>query len=147
MPLSGAEVFLCPLHATHPNAKDSAMCECEKKLNQLSSAEVPDFTTVGFTTGSEVVANAETLNAALATLQDVEALAIKGCVTGSVSGQQICFTLPILGRFCFTSPVPIPARAQVKVCFQSCGAILPTGAKVTVYVNGRAIFTKVIGRC
>jgi hypothetical protein len=114
--------------------------------------EVPDFTDAGFTassevTANEVAANAETFNAALATLQDVEALAISGCVTASVSGNRICFSIPILGRFCFPSPVPIPARAQVKACFQSCGRIIPSGVKVTIYLNGRAIFTRVIGRC
>jgi len=114
--------------------------------------EVPDFTAAGFTassevTANEVAANAETFNAALATLQDVEALGISGCVTASVSGNRICFSIPIFGRFCFPSPVPIPARAQVKACFSTCGPIFPTGAKVTIYLNGRAIFTRVIGRC
>ncbi len=123
------------------------MCECEKQLNQLSAAEVPDFTAVGFTASSEVSANAETLNAALATLQDVEALAIKGCVAGRVSGRQICCTVPIFGQICFPWPAPIPIGARVIVCFQTCGTTTPTGLKVTIYVNGRAIFTKVIGRC
>jgi hypothetical protein len=114
--------------------------------------EVPDFTAAGFTassevTANEVAANAETFNAALATLQDVEALAISGCVAASVSGNQICFTIPIFGRFCFPSPVPIPTRAQVKACFQTCGRIIPSGVKVTIYLNSRAIFTRVIGRC
>ena len=123
------------------------MCECDKQPNNLSAAEVPDFSEAGFTASSEVSANAETFSAALATLQDVEALAISGCVAASVSGNQICFTIPIFGRFCFPSPVPIPARAQVKACFQTCGRIIPSGVKVTIYLNGRAIFTRVIGRC
>ena len=109
--------------------------------------EVPDFTAAGFTDSSEVTANAETFNAALATLQDVEALAISGCVTASVSGNQICFTIPIFGRFCFPSPVRIPIGGQLKACFSTCGRIIPTGAKVTIYLNGRAIFTRVVGRC
>jgi hypothetical protein len=109
--------------------------------------EVPDFTAAGFTASSEVTANAETFNAALATLQGVEALAISGCVTASVSGNQICFSIPIFGRFCFPSPVPIPIGAQLKACFSTCGRIIPTGAKVTIYLNGRAIFTRVVGRC
>jgi hypothetical protein len=109
--------------------------------------EVPDFTATGLTDSSEVAANAETFNAALATLQDVEALAISGCVTASVSGNKICFTIPIFGRFCFPSPVRIPVGAQLKACFQTCGRIIPTGAKVTIYLNGRAIFTRTVGRC
>jgi hypothetical protein len=117
------------------------MCECDKQPNNLSAAEVPDFSEAGFTASSEVSANAETFNAALATLQDVEALAISGCVTASVSGNQICF------RFCFPSPVRLPVNPQLKACFSTCGRIIPTGAKVTIYLNGRAIFTRVIGRC
>ena len=109
--------------------------------------EVPDFTATGLTDSSEVAANAETFNAALATLQDVEALAISGCVTASVSGNQICFSIPIFGRFCFPSPVRIPVGAQVRACFQTCGRIIPTGVKVTIYLNGRGILTRVIGRC
>ena len=109
--------------------------------------EVPDFTADGFTESSEVTANAETFNAALATLQDVEALAISGCVTASVSGNQICFTIPIFGRFCFPSPVRLPVNPQLKACFSTCGRIIPTGAKVTIYLNGRAIFTRAVGRC
>ena len=109
--------------------------------------EVPDFTAAGFTDSSEVTANAETFNAALATLQDVEALAISGCVTASVSGNQICFTIPIFGRFCFPSPVRLPVNPQLKACFSTCGRIIPSGAKVTIYLNGRAIFTRVVGRC
>jgi hypothetical protein len=66
------------------------------------------------------------------TLQGVEALAISGCVTASVSGNQICFTIPIFGRFCFTSSVRIPIGAQFKACFQTCGTIIPTGVKVTI---------------
>ena len=138
------------------------MCECEKQPNNLSAAEVPDFSETGFTASSEVSANAETFSAALATLQGVEALAISGCVPGSVSGNQICFTIPIFGRFCFPSPVPIPPGSQVKACVQTCERIISpipprppipprvkvtTGVKVTIYLNGRAIFTRVIGRC
>jgi hypothetical protein len=46
------------------------------------AGEVPDFTRAGFTASSEVSAQADTFNAALTTLQDVEALAISGGVTG-----------------------------------------------------------------
>lgn len=111
------------------------------------ASEVPDFTSAGFTASSEVSAQADTFNAALTTLQDVEALAISGCVTASVSGRNICFTIPIFGRFCFPSPVPIPVNASVKACFQTCGSFIPTGFKVTIYINGRAVFTRVVGRC
>ena len=123
------------------------MCECEKQPNNLSTAEVPDFSEAGFSASSEVSANAETFSAALATLQGVEALAISGCVAASVSGNQICFSIPIFGRFCFPSPVRIPIGGKLKTCFQTCGTIIPTGVKVTIYLNGRAIFTRVIGRC
>ena len=123
------------------------MCECDKQPNNLSAAEVPDFSEAGFTASSEVSANAETFSAALATLQGVDALAISGCVAASVSGNQICFSIPIFGRFCFPSPVRIPIGGQLKACFQTCGTIIPTGVKVTIYLNGRAIFTRVIGRC
>jgi len=123
------------------------MCECDKQPNNLSAAEVPDFSAAGFTASSEVSANAETFSAALATLQGVEALAISGCVAASVSGNQICFSIPIFGRFCFPSPVPIPIGAQLKACFSTCGSFIPTGAKVTIYLNGRALFTRAVGRC
>jgi hypothetical protein len=35
----------------------------------------------------------------------------------------------------------------VKACFKTCGSFIPTGFKVTIYINGRAVFTKVVGRC
>jgi hypothetical protein len=41
----------------------------------------------------------------------------------------------------------IPTNAKLKACFQTCGKFIPTGAKVTIYVNGKAIFPKTIGLC
>jgi len=123
------------------------MCECDKQPNNLLAAEVPDFSEAGFTASSEVSANAETFSAALATLQGVEALAISGCVAASVSGNQICFSIPIFGRFCFPSRVKIPAGAKIKACYRSCGSPIPTGIIVTFYANDISVFTIVIGRC
>ena len=136
-----------PLLYTHLSAKEHAMCECDKQPNNLSAAEVPDFSEAGFTASSEVSANAETFSAALATLQGVEALAVSGCVTARVSGNQVCFSIPIFGRFCFPSRVQIPAGAKLKACYKTCGSPTPTGIIVTIYLNDRPFFTIVIGRC
>ena len=94
--------------------------------------EVPDFTATGLTDSSEVAANAETFNAALATLQDVEALAISGCVTASVSGNQICFTIPIFGRFCFPSPVRLPVLEGETEFFYQRKKVIPKAGSVLI---------------
>jgi len=109
--------------------------------------EVPDFTAAGFTASSEVTASAATFNAALATLQGVEALAISGCVTASLSGGKICFTIPIFGKYCIPSPIPLPGSAILKACFSTCGSFIPTGAKVTIYYQNKPIYTYKIGIC
>jgi hypothetical protein len=123
------------------------MCDCGNKTQQLAAAEVPDFTSAEFSPSSQTSVQVNTLNTALSTLQDVEALSFSGCVTGKPSGKDICFTVPILGRYCIPSPAPIPANARVVVCFQSCGSSIPTGFRLTIYINAKAVSTIVIGRC
>lgn len=127
------------------------MCDCGNKTQQLAAAEVPDFTASELSPSSQTAVQINTqintLNTALSTLQDVEALSILGCVTGKLSGKNICFTVPILGRYCVPSPAPIPANAKIIVCFQSCGSPILTGFKLTIYINGKAVNTIVIGRC
>ncbi|MFM7640208.1 MAG: hypothetical protein ACKO45_01430 [Cyanobium sp.] len=124
------------------------MCDCGNKTQQLAAAEVPDFTASELSPSSQTAVQINTLNTALSTLQDVEALSISGCVTGKLFGKNICFIVPILGRYCVPSPAPIPANAKITVCFQSCGSPpILTGFKLTIYINGKAVNTIVIGRC
>jgi hypothetical protein len=112
--------------------------------NPTEVTPVSDFTTFGFE-GEITSLSAE----ALEQLEGVEALAIKGCVTASYDSKtnKICFKIPVLGSYCFTSPIKIPVGAKLKACFETCGKIIPTGAKVTVYLNDKVLFTKVIGKC
>jgi hypothetical protein len=112
--------------------------------NPTEVTPVTDFTTFGFE-GEITSLSAE----ALEQLEGVEALAIKGCVTASYNPttNQICFKIPVFGSFCFPSPVKIPVGGALKACFETCGRIIPTGVKVTVYLDNKPIFTKVIGKC
>ena len=111
-----------------------------------SEDHVPDFSTVGFAATAK--SSEDRIAQALAAYPDVKALGISGCVTAaySASTNQVCFTIPIIGQYCFTSPVTLPGNPTIKACFQTCG-IIPKGAKVTIYVNGDAVFTKTVGRC
>lgn len=107
-------------------------CTCQ---NNAAGEAVPDFTAAGFRGASAVQSQHE----------GVQALDMSFCVAASTeAGNQICFTVPIYGKFCITSPIPIPPNAQLKACGQTCGSFIPTGVKVTVYLNGNPIFTKVV---
>lgn len=111
-------------------------CTCQ---NNVAAHAVPDFTATGFRAASS----------APVALDGVHALDLSFCVAASTEpGNQICFTVPVFGKYCVTSPVPIPPGAQLKACGQTCGSIIPTGLKVTIYLNGSVIFTTVVwGSC
>lgn len=105
---------------------------------------VPDFTVKGFDGESSSLA------AAHAQLKDVKALKLSVCVSASYnpSTNKICFNIPIYGDFCITSPVSIPIGGELKACAETCGSLIPTGLKVTVYLNGTAIWSgTVVGSC
>ena len=76
-------------------------------------------------------------------LTNVEALNLSVCVGASYdqSNNQICFNIPIYGNFCVTSPVHIPVGGAIKACAQTCGSIIPTGLKATLYLNNNPILT------
>ncbi|MEY2340996.1 hypothetical protein AB4090_02665 [Acidithiobacillus sp. IBUN Pt1247-S3] len=112
-----------------------------KETNQ---SVVPDFTVSGFDGPSSQ------LTAAHAQLKDLKALKMSVCVGASYnpSTNKICFSVPIYGDICITSPISIPVGAELKVCASTCGAFIPTGLKATVYLNGSAIYTgTIIGSC
>lgn len=111
-------------------------CNCQ---NTADVAAVPDFTAAGFTAAG----------AHPAALDGVLALQLSVCVAASTEpGNKVCFSVPGFGKYCVTSPVPIPPGAQLKACAQTCGSIIPTGLKVTIYLNGTAIYTGVLwGSC
>ena len=68
------------------------------------------------------------------------------CVGGSVSGRQICVNVPVLGRKCITSPIPIPAGASVRAC--TCNHFgVPTGVCIDANVAGHSILHRCIGWC
>ena len=109
-----------------------------------SNEAVQDFTTAGFGGG------AKSLAAAHAQLPDVQALKLQACVGASYdrNTNQICFTVPIYGPVCVTSPISIPVTAELKACVETCGSIIPTGVKATIYLNGSAIWSgTVFGFC
>ena len=118
------------------------MSPCEEK--QISTSIVPDFTVTGFDS------NASKLTDAHAQLKDVKALKLSVCVGASYdsSTNEICFTIPIYGDFCVPSPVKIPVGAAIKACAQTCGSIIPSGLKVSIYLNDSVIFsTTLVGSC
>lgn len=121
------------------------MCKCNDNVEAVA-----DFTKTGFpqTTDTKdiVVKGVKTLNFD----RDILALSISGCVGASynASTNEICFEIPLVGEFCIQSPVHIPASASIKACFETCGSILPTGLKATIYVNGEVVFSiTLVGFC
>jgi hypothetical protein len=114
--------------------------------NAGTGAHVPHFSAVGFGgggggAGAGGAAGANRMAEAHANL-DLKALNLQVCVGGSYdpATNQICFTVPIYGQFCIDSPVKIPIGADIQVCVQTCGSIIPTGLKATGYLNGNVIF-------
>ncbi len=115
------------------------MSDCTCQQNALSAEDhVPDFSVHGFDVSS---------NELSANLEGVHALQLSACVSASYQNGQLCFTLPIFGKKCISVPVKIPVGATLKVCGQTCGSIIPTGMKLTLYVNNVAVYTFTIGRC
>jgi hypothetical protein len=109
---------------------------CADAKTSSSNAPVPDFETVGF--GGAGGAQSNALTQAHAALGDVRALSLSGCVGASYNAgtNQICFSIPIYGQLCVTSPISIPVSASIKACFQTCGSIFPHGVQVSIYLNG-----------
>jgi|1185.fasta_scaffold80743_1 hypothetical protein len=105
---------------------------CADAQNSSSNAPVPDFETVGFDG-----AQANALTQAHAALGDVKALSLKVCVSASYDPgtNKICFTIPIYGQYCFTSPIKIPVGGTLKACAQTCGSPFPHGVQASVYLN------------
>ncbi|AVS70455.1 hypothetical protein C8247_08460 [Paracidovorax avenae] len=119
-------------------------CNCNQTKAASSEGHVPNFAVAGFAdTGS--ADNFENLRAQLT---DVDALRIQVCVNASYdpATHQVCVQIPILGRKCFTLPIPVPIGAQLKACVDTCG-IIPCGAKITIYLNNTAIYTYKFGCC
>jgi hypothetical protein len=114
-------------------------CTC----NQSNAAPVPDYSSHGFNAG-------DAPGATVRLSADVLALKLSACVQASYdpSTNQICFQVPIYGNYCISSPIPIPVGGQLKACVETCGSIIPSGLKVTIYVNGSAVFTRTLwGSC
>lgn len=104
-----------------------------------AQSHVPNFSIRGFEEAAELPA-----------LQGVHALQVKACVAASYdpNSKQICVDIPIFGKRCFSGPGSIPVGGALKVCLETCGGIIPKGAKGTLYVNDQPIWTGVIfGSC
>ena len=111
--------------------------------NANSTEPVANFTVTGVGANSRAVPY-------IPELAGVQALGLSVCVVASYDSttNQICFTIPIYGNYCVTSPVQIPIGAAIKACAQTCGSFIPTGLKATVYLNDTVIFTTVLfGSC
>lgn len=108
-------------------------CTCKEHKNSDSNEHVPDYSTVGFAATATSSAK----------LDGVLALRMSVCVGASYNQatNQICFTIPVYGDYCLTSPITIPVSGQLKVCAETCGSFIPTGLKATVYLNGTVLFT------
>jgi len=122
------------------------MCKCNETKQSHGTALVPDFSARGFTQGTTTTS----MEAAHAQLKDLRAMQLSVCVGASYnpSTNKICFTIPIYGDLCVTSPVPIPVGGDLKACAETCGSFIPTGLKVTIYLNGNPIFSgTIIGFC
>jgi len=112
----------------------------------MTTEHVPDFTVAGLE-GAAPDGSAEvTRFGGQADLAGVQALRLSVCVGASYNPQtqQICFQIPIYGNFCVRLPISIPVGASLKVCAQTCGSIIPTGLKATIYVNGNVVKTIVL---
>ncbi len=114
-------------------------CNCNSQNNgaqggNQGGSHVPNYALTGFQAAPQN--NVQAMPRV--NLEGAEALRLSVCVGGSYnqSTNQICFTIPIYGNLCFTSPIHIPVSAQIKVCAETCGSFIPTGLKATVYLNG-----------
>ena len=120
------------------------MCD-EKKEADSGGDHVPDFTVAGFASG-----RAATVADAHARIKDLKALRLSVCVGASYNPgtHQICFSIPIYGNACITSPIPIPVGGELKVCAETCGSFIPTGVRASAYLNGNRIWSGTIfGSC
>lgn len=120
------------------------MCNCNKDDHLQSNDGVPNFTVTGFTKDQPQLQN--TLQGSLP--DDVLALEFKSCVKASIENGKICFKIPYFGKQCITPPIPLPEiSGSLKACFESCGSIIPTGAKVSIYYNDTRLFNYTVGNC
>lgn len=111
--------------------------------NANLTEHVPNFAVTGFTGNTRAAPQ-------IAELAGVNALGLSACVGASYNSatNQICFSIPIYGNYCVTSPIPVPIGGALQVCAQTCGSFIPTGLKATVYLNDSVIFTTVLfGNC
>lgn len=110
---------------------------------------VPNFAEEGFDAPEAEAAGVESSIQDISSVLDasVEALKLSVCVGASYKNGKVCFNVPIYGDFCI--PVPrIPVNASLRVCAQTCGSFLPTGLKISIYVNGRRVLSRtIVGRC
>jgi hypothetical protein len=117
---------------------------CSESKQSGADAPVPDFSVLGFDSSRTSLAEAHTK------IKDLLALRLQVCVGASYdpATNKICFTIPIYGDLCVTSPVHIPIGGSLKACAETCGAILPTGLKATIYLNGNSIYSgTLVGSC
>jgi len=115
-------------------------CTCKDQNKSASSEHVADYSVVGFAAKAGSPPH----------LEGVLALRLSVCVGASYNQatNKICFTIPVYGDYCLTSPVSIPVSGQLKVCAETCGSFIPTGLKATVYLNGAVLFTATLfGAC
>ncbi|GKS76760.1 hypothetical protein AVME950_17710 [Acidovorax sp. SUPP950] len=150
---TGHAILLKPVFCsekTNPLGNIMSDCNCNQNNAQDESTHVPNFTAVGFAEGSSHAPALRSNAAGAPNLEGVEALKLSVCVGASYNPttNQICFSVPIYGNLCITSPIHIPVGGQLKACAQTCGSFIPTGLKVTIYLNGNPIYSgTVVGRC
>ena len=122
-------------------------CTCQENalINAAAGQEhVPDFSVHGFAEKNELANGGN-----VAALAGVHALNLAACVSASYQNGKVCFNVPIYGPFCVSVPVQIPVSAALKACVQTCGgSFIPTGLKVSIYMNSTVIWSGVVwGHC
>lgn len=133
-----------------PEGNTMSDCNCNQNNAQDNADHVPNFAAVGFSEGNNHAPVLRSNAGNTPNLEGVHALKLSVCVGASYnpSTNQICFSVPIYGNLCITSPVSIPFGGQLKACAQTCGSFIPTGLKVTIYLNDNPIYSgTVVGRC
>ena len=121
---------------------------CSEMKDSGGTSPVPDYSVMGFATNASKDMNR--IETAHAKIPELKALKLSVCVGAKYdpATNQVCFTIPIYGDLCVTSPVKIPIGGSIKVCAETCGSFIPTGLKATVYADNTQLFTAtVFGIC
>lgn len=71
------------------------------------------------------------------------------CMKVKVENHKVCIKLPLkLGKHCFILPASIPDGSVGKACLTICTHFgVPTGVKVTIYIDQVIVVSQSFGKC